>query len=109
MMTADAKRPVEHNTMTRFDLRYAFFAALLTGAGVAQQRAPQPGPAVAYVDAFPGQDDFPQPLFVAYDAAEADSAFVVCQPGFVYRVPRDGARSEREVFLDLSGHVLTKN
>ncbi|MCK5942236.1 MAG: PQQ-dependent sugar dehydrogenase [Planctomycetes bacterium] len=70
---------------------------------------PRQGPAIAYVDAFPGQESFPQPLFVAYDAKEPKSAFVVCQPGFVYRVPRDGSKEEREVFLDLSDKVLTKN
>lgn len=95
--------------MLRTDLLAVLLVAALGAACLAQSDSPQAGPAVGYVDAFPGQEPFPQPLFVAYDAAEADSAFVVCQPGFVYRVPRDGARSEREVFLDLSGHVLTKN
>ena len=95
--------------MLRTDLLAVLLVAALGAACPAQSDGPQAGPAVGYVDAFPGQEPFPQPLFVAYDAAEADSAFVVCQPGFVYRVPRDGARSEREVFLDLSGHVLTKN
>ena len=79
------------------------------GACLGQSSEVPSGPAVRYVDAFPGQEPFQQPLFVAYDAREPESAFVVCQPGYVYRVPRDGARSEREVFLDLSGHVLTKN
>ncbi len=95
--------------MIRHLLARILSASLCCAVCPAQEDGPQPGPAVAYVDAFPGQDEFPQPLYVAYDAAEPDSAFVVCQPGFVYRVPRDGARSEREVFLDLSGHVLTKN
>lgn len=79
------------------------------GACLGQSSEVPSGPAVRYVDAFPAQEPFQQPLFVAYDAREPESAFVVCQPGYVYRVPRDGARSEREVFLDLSGHVLTKN
>lgn len=67
------------------------------------------GPAIAYEDAFPGQKSFKQPLFVAFHESDPDSAYVVCQPGFIYRVPRDGAKSDREVFLDLSEQVLTKN
>ncbi len=82
---------------------------LLSGVCLGQSDEPIPGPQIRYVDAFPGQEAFPQPLFVAYDDREPDSAFVVCQPGYIYRVPRDGQRSEREVFLDLSERVLTKN
>lgn len=69
----------------------------------------QEGPAIAYEDAFPGQESFTQPLFVAFHETDPESAYVVCQPGFIYRVPRDGSKSDREVFLDLSEQVLTKN
>ncbi|HIE69203.1 MAG TPA: hypothetical protein EYP98_03065, partial [Planctomycetes bacterium] len=48
-------------------------------------------------------------MFVSFHESDPDSAYVVCQPGFIYRVPRDGAKSDREVFLDLSEQVLTKN
>lgn len=95
--------------MTLPRLRLALLAAALCCAAPAQSDAPKAGPAVRYVDAFPGQEPFQQPLFVAYDAREPESAFVVCQPGYVYRVPRDGAASDREVFLDLSEQVLTDN
>jgi len=67
------------------------------------------GPAIDYVDAFPGQEPFTQPLFVAFHETDPESAYVVCQPGFIYRVPRDGKRKDREVFLDLSAKVLTDN
>ena len=70
---------------------------------------PKPGPAIDYVDAFPAQESFTQPLFVAFHETDADSAYVVTQPGFVFRVPRDGTKSDREVFLDLSDRVLTQN
>ena len=67
------------------------------------------GPAISYEDAFPGQEDFVQPLFVAFHPSDADSAYVVTQPGVVYRIPRDGSKSAREVFLNLSDKVLTEN
>ncbi|MFK7743319.1 MAG: sorbosone dehydrogenase family protein [Planctomycetota bacterium] len=67
------------------------------------------GPAIGYEDAFPGQDDFVQPLFVAFAPNDSEHAYVVTQPGQVLRVPRDGKRSERSVLLDLSEQVLTKN
>lgn len=74
-----------------------------------EAREPKEGPAIAYEDAFPGQESFQQPLFVAFHETDPGSAYVVCQPGFIYRVPRDGEKSDREVFLDLSEKVLTKN
>jgi len=96
--------------MFRSDLRTALIVAVTAASPCfAQDDGPKSGPAIRYVDAFPGQESFPQPLFVAYDAAEPQSAFVVCQPGYIYRVPRDGSRAERETFLDLSDKVLTKN
>lgn len=50
-----------------------------------------------------------QPLFVAFHTTDADSAYVMTQPGVVYRVPRDGNKSDRDVFLDLSDKVFTEN
>lgn len=67
------------------------------------------GPAIDYVDAFPNQEPFVQPLFVAFHETDPGSAYVVTQPGFVYRVPRDAEKSGREVFLDLSEKVFTEN
>ena len=67
------------------------------------------GPAIDYVDAFPAQEPFVQPLFVAFHTTDADSAYVMTQPGVVYRVPRDGNKSDRDVFLDLSDKVFTEN
>lgn len=67
------------------------------------------GPLIDYEDAFPAQESFRQPLFVAFHASDPKSAYVVTQPGFVFRVPRDGAQSDREVFFDLSKRVLTDN
>jgi len=90
-------------------LRFVITVCALSGSLLSQSEQPAAGPAVDYVDAFPGQESFPQPLFVAYDAREPDSAFVVCQPGYVFRVPREGERAARETFLDLSEQVLTDN
>lgn len=65
------------------------------------------GPAIEYVEAYPGQEDFQRPLFVAFDATDSESAYIVTQPGVVYRIPRDGDKSDRDVFLDLSEQVYT--
>jgi glucose/arabinose dehydrogenase len=67
------------------------------------------GPAIGYEDAFPAQESFKQPLFVAFHKSDPEAAFVVTQPGFVFRIPRDGTNGSREVFLDLSAKVLTEN
>ena len=69
----------------------------------------QDGPAIAYEDAFPGQEPFTQPLLVALHETDPGFAYVVCQPGHIYRVPRDGESADRDVFLDLSAQVLTDN
>jgi len=66
-------------------------------------------PTIAYVPAFPAQPDFDRPVFVAFTATDPDHAYVVCQPGEVFVVPRDPAKAERRTFLDISDAVLTKH
>lgn len=61
------------------------------------------------VEAFPAQAPFVQPLFLAQHPSDPDVSYVVTQPGVIYRVPRDGSRADRHVYLDLSGRVLTEN
>lgn len=68
-----------------------------------------PGPAIAYEDAFPRQAPFDRPLFVAFHASDPEMAYVVTQPGHVFRVPRAPDREDRQVFLDMSGRVLLDN
>lgn len=63
------------------------------------------GPVIAYEDAFPRQDPFPQPLLVVFAPGDTEHAYVVCQPGQVFRVPRDPRRSDRELFCDLSDRI----
>lgn len=67
------------------------------------------GPALVYEDAFPAQATFDRPLFVRYHASDAEHAYVVTQPGRVFVLPRDGSRSERSVFLDMSKKVFLDN
>lgn len=67
------------------------------------------GPAIAFAPAFPAQEPFDRPLFVAFTATHPDLAYVVTQPGFVYAIPRDGAKDDRAVFLDMSQRVFTDN
>lgn len=64
------------------------------------------GPAVAWEDAFPAQAGFDRPLQVSFAASDPAVAFVVTQPGFVFRIPRDGSKAERATFLDLSKRVF---
>ena len=61
------------------------------------------------VEAFPAQDAFHQPLFFAHTPSDPDVYYVVTQPGGVFRIPRDGTRSERFQFLDLSQEVTTED
>lgn len=86
----------------------------LLGSSLAQDAVPEApavpaGPGLVYEDAFPAQAPFDRPLFVAFHASDADHAYVVTQPGHVFVVPRDGSKSERRVFLDLSKTVFTDN
>ncbi|MCR9244606.1 MAG: PQQ-dependent sugar dehydrogenase [bacterium] len=71
------------------------------------------GPAIDFVDAFPGQEPFDRPLFVDFHATDPAMAYVVTQAGHVWRVPRQGdsagASGQREAFLDFSERVLLKN
>jgi glucose/arabinose dehydrogenase len=86
-------------------------AAAIAQAQDERPKAPEPvpGPAIVFEPAFPAQPRFDRPLFVAFTAVDPDTAYVVTQPGHVFRVPRDGARSERETFLDFSKRVFTDN
>ena len=83
--------------------------SLLLAALVATPIAAQETAALKCVDAFPAQAKFERPLFVAYHATDADGAYVVTQPGNVFRIPRDGAKDTRHVFLDMTKTVLTDN
>ena len=67
------------------------------------------GPAIAYEPAFPAQAGFDRPLFVAFAPNDPDMAYVVTQPGQVFRIPRDGSKADRQTFLDLAGKVFTEN
>lgn len=87
-----------------------FSCSLVFGTSCAQDEPEQPelpaGPAIAWEPAFPAQPGFDRPLFVAFTAADAAMAYVVTQPGHVFRIPRDGSKSERSTYLDLSAKVF---
>ena len=57
---------------------------------------------VTFADAFPAQEDFDRPVFLDHHRADPDHYWVVEQTGRVFRVPRDGAQSERHLALDWS-------
>jgi glucose/arabinose dehydrogenase len=67
------------------------------------------GPALIYEDAYPAQELFDRPLFVAFHDTDPASAYVVTQPGRVFRIARDGTSGERELFLDLREKVILEN
>ncbi|MBL8748261.1 MAG: PQQ-dependent sugar dehydrogenase [Planctomycetes bacterium] len=94
--------------------RLAVFVALAFTVAVTAQDAgdarPLPaGPAIAWAPAFAAQAEFDRPLFVAFTAADPAHAYVVCQPGEVLVVAREGGNGARRLFLDLSDAVLLEH
>lgn len=87
-------------------LPVSLLLAALAGSTAVAQDAAAP---LTCVDAFPAQPKFERPLFVAFHATDAGGAYVVTQPGHVFRIPRDGTKSDRHVFLDMTKTVLTDN
>ncbi|MCB9886775.1 MAG: PQQ-dependent sugar dehydrogenase [Planctomycetes bacterium] len=88
--------------------------SLLPSLLCAQDDVPEPaatkeGPAIAFEPAFPAQEPFDRPLFVAFHGSDPDNAYVVTQPGHVFVVPRDGKKGDRRVFFDITGKTLTEN
>lgn len=75
-----------------------------------QSEAASPAAAVVklleLVDAFPGQKAFRRPLYLDRVAADADHDYVVEQFGSVFRVPRDGSKGDRHLFLDWTHKTL---
>jgi len=61
------------------------------------------------VDAFPAQKKLDKPLYLDHHASDPDVYYVVEQDGMIYRIPRDGSRGERHVFLDWTEKVYTQN
>lgn len=75
------------------------------GSSCAQDEPTLPeGPAIRFEPAIAGT--FDRPLFVAFAANDADHAYVVCQPGQVFRTLRSADKEERAVFLDLHDKVF---
>jgi glucose/arabinose dehydrogenase len=90
-----------------------FVFALAAIAPLAAQDDPAPlpdGPAIAFVEAFPGHPGFDRPLYVAFTATDPAHAYVCTQPGRVFAVPRAGAQNgPGRLFLDMSAVVFTDN
>src|SRR5262245_49705760 len=78
---------------------------LLLPALAAQDAASRP--LVVPRQVYAAQSRFDRPLLVEFHASEPDSAFVVVQPGQVFRVPRADDRKERAVFADLAAAVYS--
>jgi glucose/arabinose dehydrogenase len=62
-------------------------------------------PLAEAVNAFPSQAKFDHPLQVEFTSADPDFAYVVTQPGLIFRVPRRADASARTVFADLKSKV----
>lgn len=99
------------SSLASSSLRFWLLLPLAPGCVGQDEEAAEvgPGPAFAYEDAFPRQAPFDRPLFVAFHPGDPAMAYVVTQPGHVFRVPRAADRDDRQVFLDLSGRVLLDN
>jgi quinoprotein glucose dehydrogenase len=61
----------------------------------------------AVVEAFPGQKPFARPLLLAHHAVDPDVYYVVEQEGRIHRIPRDGKKPERHLFLDWRAATLS--
>lgn len=72
-----------------------------------QEEPTPPAPAYRLADAFPAQKKFEKPLYLDHHASDPEVYYVVEQGGMIYRIPRDGTRGERHVFLDWSERVYT--
>ena len=57
-------------------------------------------PVIELVDAFPSQEKFDRPVFLAHDPSDPDHYWVLEQGGKILRVPRDAASSERWELLE---------
>lgn len=84
----------------------ALAVALVT---LSPQETDKPAAAYELVNAFPAQEKFDKPLLLEHHPSDPDVYYVVEQDGMIYRVPRDGSRGERSVFLDWTDRAHTAN
>ena len=63
------------------------------------------GPMVEALQVYSEQEKFDRPLFVEFHPTDPGHAYVVVQPGQIFRVPRNDRSEERDVFLDLGDKV----
>jgi glucose/arabinose dehydrogenase len=78
----------------------------LLGAAVASLPAQdEPRALVEAQRVYDAQAKFDKPLFVAFHETDPGWAYVVVQPGQIFRVDRAGESEERHTFLDLAGKV----
>ncbi len=62
--------------------------------------------AVRYVDAYPKQDRFDRPIFLAHTPADPGHVYVMQQTGTIWRIPEDAESSDRELFMSLDDTVF---
>lgn len=113
-MRAPANRsPLPSTSPLASGLSSRLLTVLLLAVSVATPSCAQddgkPVALVEAVNAFPAQERFDRPLLVEFTPTDPDHAYVVVQPGQVFRVPRDGTAGERTTFLDLAGKVYLDN
>jgi glucose/arabinose dehydrogenase len=60
------------------------------------------------VDAFPAQAKFDKPVLLVHHPSDAAHYYVLQQEGIIYRIPRDGSKDERQVFLDWREPALSE-
>ncbi|MHC4514728.1 MAG: PQQ-dependent sugar dehydrogenase [Planctomycetota bacterium] len=92
-----------HRTLKALILAFA----ALPAAAQSQVDAPDLKIGFALKNAFPAQPAFRRPVYLDHDLAYPDSYFVLEQAGRILRIPRDGARSDRDVFLDWRWQTLS--
>jgi glucose/arabinose dehydrogenase len=62
----------------------------------------------ALVDAFPAQPKFDKPVFLVHHPSDPGHYYVLQQEGIIYRIPRDGSKDDRDVFLDWREPALSE-
>ncbi|MFO1053444.1 MAG: PQQ-dependent sugar dehydrogenase [Planctomycetota bacterium] len=86
--------------MTRSALLFPAVAFALAACTPAQDG--KPADLLRCVEAFPGQAKFDRPIYLDWSAKDPAHYWVVEQTGKLWRIPRDGAKADRQLVLDLS-------
>ena len=84
-------------------LRRSLSLITLLPVSLAAQDDGQSVPVIEAQQVYAAQEKFDRPLLVEFHESDPGYAYVVVQPGQIFRVAREGDSGARDVFLDLDG------